>query len=302
MGLSNGDINAAIGAYWGGEYINDFVDKGRTKKVYVQAEPAFRANVDDFYRYYVRNTEGDMVSFASFLNVQSITASPKLNRYQGVPSVKIEGVAAPGKSTGQAMRAMEESAANLPDGFDYAWTGLSFQERMSGSQAPMLYAISIIVVFLSLAALYESWTIPFAVLMAVPTGIIGALGGVLLRGMNNDIYFQIALLAIIGLSAKNSILIVEFARAQHQGGKDLLAATVEASRMRLRPIIMTSLCFILGVIPLAISSGAGSGAQNALGTAVMTGMITATGLGIYYTPLFFVLVTRFFSRKQKTTE
>ncbi len=298
LGLSNGDINAAIGTYWGGEYINDFVDKGRTKKVYLQAEPAFRTNVDDFYRYYVRNTEGDMVPFASILNVQSITASPKLSRYQGVPSVKIEGAAAPGKSSGQAMRAMEESAANLPAGFDYAWTGLSFQERMSGNQAPMLYAISIIVVFLSLAALYESWTIPFAVLMAVPTGVIGALGGILLRGMNNDIYFQIALLAIVGLSAKNSILIVEFARALHQGGKELLAATVEASRLRLRPIIMTSLCFILGVIPLAISSGAGSGAQNALGTAVMAGMITATGLGIYYTPLFFVLVTRFFNRKK----
>ena len=298
LALSKGDINEAVGAYWGGEYINDFVDRGRTKKVYLQAEPAFRATVNDFHRYYVRNAEGEMVPFSSFLDVKSMTASPKLTRYQGVPSVKIEGAAATGKSSGQAMETMEAIASSLPAGFDYAWTGLSLQERMSGNQAPMLYAISIIVVFLSLAALYESWTIPFAVLMAVPTGVIGALGGMFLRGMNNDIYFQIALLAIIGLSAKNSILIVEFAKMLHQGGKDLLAATVEASRLRLRPIIMTSLCFILGVIPLAFSSGAGSGAQNALGTAVMAGMITASGLGIYYTPLFFVLVTRFFSRKK----
>jgi multidrug efflux pump len=239
-----------------------------------------------------------MVPFTSFLDVKSITTPPKLTRYQGIPSVKIEGVAAVGKSTGQAMSAMEDSAAGLPAGFDYAWTGLSFQERMSGSQAPMLYAISIIVVFLSLAALYESWTIPFAVLMAVPTGIIGAVGSLLLRTAAMDIYFQIALLAIIGLSAKNSILIVEFARALHEGGKDLLGATVEASRLRLRPIIMTSLCFIIGVIPLAVSGGAGSGAQNALGMAVMAGMITATGLGIYYTPLFFALVTRLFTSKK----
>jgi multidrug efflux pump len=297
--LTKGDINAALNAYWGGEYINDFSDKGRTKKVYLQAEPAYRTSVDDFYRYYVRNDKGEMVPFSSFLQVKTITASPKLTRYQGAPSVKIEGTAAPGKSSGQAMAAMETIAAELPAGFDFAWTGLSFQERMSGNQAPMLYAISIVVVFMSLAALYESWTIPFAVLMAVPTGLIGALGGMYLRGMNNDMYFQIALLTIVGLSAKNSILIVEFARALHQAGKELTAATVEASRLRLRPIIMTSLCFILGVIPLAISSGAGSGAQNALGTAVMAGMITATGLGIYYTPLFFFLVTKFFSRKQE---
>ena len=298
LGLSKGDINGAIGSYWGGEYINDFSDKGRTKKVYFQAEPSYRSNVDDFYRYYLRNSKGEMVPFSSFLGVQSVTASPKLTRYQGVPSVKIEGAAAPGKSSGQAMRAMQENAAKLPDGFDYAWTGLSYQEQLSGNQAPMLYTISIIVVFLSLAALYESWTIPLAVLMAVPTGLIGALAGVWLRGMNNDIYFQIALLTIVGLSAKNSILIVEFARQLHENGKELFAATVEASRLRLRPIIMTSLCFILGVVPLAISSGAGSGAQNALGTAVMAGMITATGLGIYYTPLFFVLVTRFFTRRK----
>ncbi|MDR2892638.1 MAG: efflux RND transporter permease subunit [Deltaproteobacteria bacterium] len=299
LALGKGAINSAIGAYWGSEYVNDFLDKGRTKTVYLQADPAYRTGKDDFSRYYIRNNAGEMVPFSSFLTVKSVVTSPKLTRYLGVPSVRIEGAAAPGQSSGQAMQAMEEAAAMLPEGFDFAWSGLSFQERMAGNQAPMLYAISIIVVFLSLAALYESWTIPLAVLMAVPTGVIGALGGVFLRGMNNDIYFQIALLAIVGLSAKNSILIVEFARQLHRGGKDLYAATVEASRLRLRPIVMTSLCFILGVIPLALSSGAGSGAQNALGTAVMAGMITATGLGVYYTPLFFVLVTKFFSRKQK---
>lgn len=294
--LSKGDINAAIGAYWGGEYINDFLDKGRTKKVYLQAEPSFRTSKEDFYRYHVRNAKGEMVPFSSFLEVNSLKSAPRLSRYQGVPSVKISGGAAPGKSSGQAMTAMEASAAELPAGFDFAWTGLSFQERMSGSQTPMLYAISLIVVFLSLAALYESWTIPLAVLLAAPTGIIGALAGMYLCGMSNNVYFQIALLTIVGLSAKNSILIVEFARSLHRDGKDLLTATVEASRLRLRPIIMTSLCFILGVVPLVLSSGAGSGAQNALGTAVLAGMLTATGLGIYYTPLFFVLVTRLFSR------
>lgn len=299
LALSNGVINSAIGAYWGSEYINDFADNGRTKRVYVQAEPSYRSSRDDFFRYHVRNADGEMVPFSSFLSVKSITASPKLTRYQGVPSVKIEGAAALGMSSGQAMNAMEEVAATLPDGFEFSWTGLSFQERMSGNQAPMLYAISVAIVFLSLAALYESWTIPLAVLMAVPTGVIGALGGVYLRGMNNDIYFQIALLTLVGLSAKNSILIVEFAKQLHEGGKELFSATVEAARLRLRPIIMTSLCFILGVVPLVMSSGAGSGAQNALGTAVMAGMITATGLGVYYTPLFFILVTRFFTRKKK---
>ena len=240
-----------------------------------------------------------MVPFSSFIGVKSVLASPSLTRYQGIPSVKIEGAAAPGQSSGQAMAAIEKSAANLPSGFDYAWTGLSYQQRTATSQAPILYAVSIIVVFLCLAALYESWTIPLAVLLAVPTGVIGALGGVYLRGMNNDIYLQIALLTIIGLSAKNSILIVEFARALHKGGKDVVSATVEASRLRLRPIIMTSLCFVLGVLPLAFINGAGSGAQNALGTAVLAGMLTATGLGVYYTPLFFIFVTRIFSRKQK---
>lgn len=296
--LSKGDINAALSAYWAGEYINNFADQGRMKKVYFQAEPSCRTSADDFKRFYLRNTKGEMVALSSILDVKSVLASPSLTRYQGIPSIKIEGAAAHGKSSGQAMREMEESAAKLPAGFDYAWTGLSYQQRTASNQAPLLYAISIMVVFLSLAALYESWTIPLAVLMVVPSGVIGSLSGVYLRGMNNDIYFQIALLTIIGLSAKNSILIVEFARDLHHGGKDLLSATVEASRLRLRPVLMTSLCFILGVVPLVLSSGAGSGAQNALGTAVIGGMLTATGLGIYLAPLFFVFVTRFFGGKK----
>lgn len=296
--LTREDINGTISAYWAGEYINDFSDKGRTKKVYFQADPAFRTSINDLQKYHLRNANDEMVPLSSVVKAQSVVASPSLTRYQGIPSVKIEGAAAHGKSSGQAMREMERCASSLPPGFDTAWTGLSYQEQASSNQAPILYVISIVFVFLSLAALYESWTVPLAVLLAVPTGVIGALSGVYLRGMNNDLYFQIAILTIIGLSAKNAILIVEFAKVLHESGKDALSATVEAARLRLRPIIMTSLCFILGVLPLAISTGAGSGAQNALGTAVMAGMLTATGLGIYYTPLFFVLVTRIFSRRR----
>ena len=293
-GLTRGDINGAISAYWAGEDINNFSDNGRTKKVYFQADPVFRTSINDFSKYYLRNANDEMVPLSSVVKAQSIVASPSLTRYQGIPSVKIEGSAAHGKSSGQAMRELEQCASSLPPGFDTAWTGQSYQEQTSSNQAPILFAISIVFVFLSLAALYESWTIPLAVLLAVPTGVIGALGGAYLRGMNNDLYFQIAILTIIGLSAKNAILIVEFAKVLHESGKDVLSATVEAARLRLRPILMTSLCFILGVVPLALSTGAGAGAQNALGTAVMAGMLTATGLGIYYTPLFFVLVTRLF--------
>lgn len=297
-GLTRGDINGAISAYWAGEDINNFSDNGRTKKVYFQADPVFRTNINDFSKYYLRNANDEMVPLSSVVKAQSIVASPSLTRYQGIPSVKIEGSAAHGKSSGQAMREMEQCASSLPPGFDTAWTGQSYQEQTSSNQAPMLYVISIVFVFLTLAALYESWTIPLAVLLVVPTGVIGALCGAYLRGMNNDLYFQIAILTIIGLSAKNAILIVEFAKTLHESGKDVLSATLEAARLRLRPILMTSLCFILGVVPLAISTGAGAGAQNALGTAVMAGMLTATGLGIYYTPLFFVLVTRIFFHRE----
>ena len=299
QGLSKGEINTAIAAYWGSSYVNDFTDKGRTKKVYVQARPETRMQASDFSRYYVRNSNGDMVPFSSFMRMHSTTGSPRLERYNGLPAMEILGEAAQGRSTGQAMAAMEELASELPAGFSFSWTGLSLQEVMSGNQAPMLYALSLVVVFLCLAALYESWTIPLSVLLVVPTGVIGALIGMFARDMYNDIYFQIGLLTVIGLSAKNSILIVEFAKDLHEAGKDLYEATVQAVRMRLRPIIMTSLCFILGVAPLAISSGAGSGGQNALGTTVVFGVTAATALGIFYTPLFFVTVTRLFTARKR---
>jgi multidrug efflux pump len=297
LSVALNDINTAIAAYWGGMYINDFMDKGRTKKVYLQADIPFRMQESDLKRFYVRNVKGEMVPFSSFLSGQYVYGSPRLERYNGMSSVEIMGEAASGKSSGQAMEIMESLVRQLPPGFDFAWTGLSFQERLSGAQAPMLYAISMIVVFLCLAALYESWSIPFSVLLVVPLGVLGALGGAFLRGLNNDVYFQVGLLTIIGLSAKNAILIVEFAKDLEESGQDLIGATVHAVRLRLRPIIMTSLAFILGVLPLAISRGAGSGSQNAIGSGVMAGMITATGLGIYYTPIFFVVVSRIFKVK-----
>ncbi|MDL2291361.1 efflux RND transporter permease subunit, partial [Desulfovibrio sp. OttesenSCG-928-F20] len=240
--------------------------------------------------------------FASFLTVKSTTGSPQLERYEGVSAVKIQGEATPGHSSGEAMKAMEALAAELAadhaDGFGYLWTGMSFQEQQSGALAGLLYTISLAVVFLCLAALYESWTIPLSVLMAAPTGVIGALAGVSALGMSNDVYFQIGVLAVVGLSAKNSILIVEFARELHASGLDLYAATIQAARLRLRPIIMTSLAFTLGVLPLALNSGAGSGAQNAVGATVVCGVLSATMLGIYCTPLCFVVISKLFSRQR----
>jgi hydrophobe/amphiphile efflux-1 (HAE1) family protein len=296
--LRKGEINTSIASYWGGLYVNDFTEKGRTKKVFIQADAPFRMQASDFNRYYIRNNKGGMVPFSSVLTMRTVFGSPRLERYQGQPSIEILGEAGDGYSSGQAMDVMEEIAAELPDGFGYAWTSISYQEKLSGDQAPMLYTVSLIVVFLCLAALYESWTIPLSVLLVAPLGVMGALAGVWLRDMSNDIYFQIGFLTVVGLSAKNSILIVEFAKDLHQEGHELLEATRHAVRMRLRPIIMTSLCFALGVIPLAVSRSAGSGGQNALGTAVVFGVITATALGIFYTPVFFVLVTKFFTRKR----
>jgi hydrophobe/amphiphile efflux-1 (HAE1) family protein len=298
--LRKAEINSAIAAYWGSTYINDFTDKGRTKKVYLQADTPFRMQISDFNRFYVRNSKGDMVPFSSFLSMNSAQGSPRLERFNGQPSIEIQGEAAQGYSSGQAMQIMEHIGEELPEGLGYAWTSISYQEKMSGDQAPLLYSISLVVVFLCLAALYESWTIPFSVLLTAPLGVIGALVGMWLRNMNNDIYFQIGFLTVVGLSAKNSILIVEFAKDLYLESGDILTSTIKAVRLRLRPIIMTSLCFVLGVIPLAISHGAGSGGQNALGTAVMCGVLAATTLGIFFTPIFFVLVTGIFSRKKKT--
>jgi len=303
LGVSLSDINTTIGTALGGSYVNDFIDRGRVKKVYVQAEAPFRMLPEDINNWFVRGSTGQMVPFSSFATAKWEYGSPRLERYNGLPSMEILGQAAPGKSTGEAMDMMEQLAAKLPNGVGYDWTGMSYQERLSGNQAPSLYAISLIVVFLCLAALYESWSIPFSVMLVVPLGVIGALLAATMRGMENDVYFQVGLLTTIGLSAKNAILIVEFAKdLMDKEGKGLIESTLEAVRMRLRPILMTSLAFILGVMPLVISSGAGSGAQNAVGTGVMGGMVTATVLAIFFVPVFFVVVRRRFSKKTEDLE
>ncbi|CAI2062810.1 MULTISPECIES: multidrug efflux RND transporter permease subunit AcrB [Serratia] len=303
LGVSLSDINTTLGTALGGSYVNDFIDRGRVKKVYVQAEAPFRMLPDDINNWYVRGSTGQMVPFSAFATAKWEYGSPRLERYNGLPSMEILGQAAPGKSTGEAMDMMEQLAAKLPNGVGYDWTGMSYQERLSGNQAPSLYAISLIVVFLCLAALYESWSIPFSVMLVVPLGVIGALLAATMRGLENDVYFQVGLLTTIGLSAKNAILIVEFAKdLMDKEGKGLVESTLEAVRMRLRPILMTSLAFILGVMPLVISSGAGSGAQNAVGTGVMGGMVTATVLAIFFVPVFFVVVRRRFSKKTEDLE
>ncbi|EJX2876163.1 efflux RND transporter permease subunit [Salmonella enterica subsp. enterica serovar Kentucky] len=297
LGVSLSDINETISAALGGYYVNDFIDRGRVKKVYVQADAQFRMLPGDINNLYVRSANGEMVPFSTFSSARWIYGSPRLERYNGMPSMELLGEAAPGRSTGEAMLLMENLASQLPNGIGYDWTGMSYQERLSGNQAPALYAISLIVVFLCLAALYESWSIPFSVMLVVPLGVVGALLAASLRGLNNDVYFQVGLLTTIGLSAKNAILIVEFAKdLMEKEGRGLIEATLEASRMRLRPILMTSLAFILGVMPLVISRGAGSGAQNAVGTGVMGGMLTATLLAIFFVPVFFVVVKRRFNR------
>lgn len=297
LGVSLSDINETISAALGGYYVNDFIDRGRVKKVYVQADAQFRMLPEDINNLYVRSANGEMVPFSTFSSARWIYGSPRLERYNGMPSMEVLGEAAPGRSTGEAMALMENLASRLPNGIGYDWTGMSYQERLSGNQAPALYAISLIVVFLCLAALYESWSIPFSVMLVVPLGVVGALLAASLRGLNNDVYFQVGLLTTIGLSAKNAILIVEFAKdLMEKEGRGLIEATLEASRMRLRPILMTSLAFILGVMPLVISRGAGSGAQNAVGTGVMGGMLTATLLAIFFVPVFFVVVKRRFNR------
>ncbi|WP_130834253.1 efflux RND transporter permease subunit [[Erwinia] mediterraneensis] len=303
LGVALSDINTTLRASWGGTYVNDFIDRGRVKKVYVMGEAQSRMLPEDIGKWYVRNNVGEMVPFSAFSSARWQYGSPRLERYNGLPSMEILGQAAPGKSSGDAMALMEELASQLPTGIGYDWTGMSYQERLSGNQAPALYAISLIVVFLCLAALYESWSIPFSVMLVVPLGVVGALLFTTLRGLSNDVYFVVGLLTTIGLSAKNAILIVEFAKdLMEKEGKGLIEATLEASRMRLRPILMTSLAFILGVLPLAISTGAGSGAQNAVGTGVMGGMIAATALAIFFVPVFFVVVRRRFGKNKAEIE
>ena len=303
LGVSISDINTTLGTAWGGSYVNDFIDRGRVKKVYVMSQAKYRMLPGDISNWYVRGSDGQMVPFSAFSSSHWEYGSPRLERYNGLPSMEILGEAGPGKSTGEAMDLMEQLAGTLPAGVGYDWTGMSYQERLSGNQAPALYAISLIVVFLCLAALYESWSIPFSVMLVVPLGVIGALLAATFRGLGNDVYFQVGLLTTIGLSAKNAILIVEFAKdLMEKEGKGLIEATLEAVRMRLRPILMTSLAFILGVMPLVISTGAGSGAQNAVGTGVMGGMVTATVLAVFFVPVFFVVVRRRFSRKSEDLE
>jgi multidrug efflux pump len=296
LGVSLTDINSIFSTAWAASYVNDFIDKGRVKKVFVQGDAQYRMLPEDVKNWYVRNSKGEMVPFSAFTSGRGIYGSPRLERYNGVSSLNIIGQGAPGVSSGDAMLAAEEIVAKLPAGIGYQWTGMSFQERESGNQAPLLYALSILIVFLCLAALYESWSVPFAVILVVPLGVIGAVLFAMGRGLSNDVYFQVGLLTTIGLAAKNAILIVEFAKALYEEGMDLVQATMEAVRMRLRPIIMTSLAFMLGVTPLVISSGAGSGSQNAIGTGVFGGMFSATVLAIFFVPVFFVVVFRLAQR------
>ncbi|CDH32927.1 multidrug efflux RND transporter permease subunit [Xenorhabdus bovienii] len=306
LGVSTENINSTLSTMFGGAYVNDFIDRGRVKKVYIQSDALHRMLPSDISKLYARNRHGEMVPFSAFIDISKdpwVYGSPRLERYNGLPSMEIVGEAAKGKSTGDAMVFMEQLASQLPSGIGYDWTGMSYQERLSGNQAPALYTLSLIVVFLCLAALYESWSIPFSVMLVVPLGIVGALLATSIRGLDNDVYFKVGLLTTIGLSAKNAILIVEFAKDLiEKEGKGLIEATLDAVKMRLRPILMTSLAFMLGVMPLVLSNGAGSGAQNAVGTGVLGGMIAATSLAIYFVPVFFVVIKRRFSKKSEDVE
>jgi len=298
LGVTISDINNTLSIALGASYVNDFIDRGRVKKVYIQGEPNSRMSPEDLQKWYVRNGAGEMVPFSSFAKGEWTYGSPKLSRYNGVEAMEILGAPAPGYSTGDAMAEVERIASELPSGVGFSWTGTSYEEKLSGSQMPALFALSVLFVFLCLAALYESWSIPIAVVLVVPLGIIGALIATSLRGLSNDVYFLVGLLTTIGLAAKNAILIVEFAKELHEQGRSLYDSAIEACRMRLRPIIMTSLAFILGVVPLTISSGAGAGSQHAIGTGVIGGMISATVLAIFWVPLFFVAVSSLFGSKE----
>jgi HAE1 family hydrophobic/amphiphilic exporter-1 len=299
LGVPVSSINLTLSAAFGSAYVNNFIQAGRVKRVFVQADAPYRMLPEDLKRIYVRNTAGEMVPFESFATGKWTTGSPLLERYNGFSSINIWGEPAPGKSSGDAMQAMEELASKLPQGIGFDWTGLSYQERMAGSQAPLLYAFSIFVVFLCLAALYESWPIPIAILLCLPVGVIGGVMASTMKGMPNDVYFQIGLLTILGLTTKNAILIVQFARAKVDEGAPLVSATMEAAKLRLRPIIMTSLAFGFGVLPLALATGAGAGAENAIGVGVLGGMVTSTLLVTMFAPLFYVIIYRGLGRHRK---
>jgi hydrophobe/amphiphile efflux-1 (HAE1) family protein len=294
-------ISDTLASAWGGSYINDFINQGRVKRVYMQADAPYRMQLEDLDRLFVRSKTGAMVPFSAFSKGEWSFGSPNLQRYNSFPSVNIQGEPAAGKSTGEAMAAMEDIASKLPAGIGFEWTGLSYQERQAGAQAPALYAVSILVIFLCLAALYESWTIPFSILLVLPVGIFGAVLATWGRGLSSDVYFQIGLLTTLGLTAKNAILIVQFAQEQMAQGVGLMEAALEASRLRLRPILMTSLAFTFGVLPMALTRGAGAAAQNAIGTGVVGGMLSATFIAIFFIPLSFVLVNQMFKKKRPET-
>lgn len=297
LGISVADINNTLKSAWGSSYVNDFLHEGRIKKVYIQGEAPYRMLPEDVSKWYVRNSSGDMVSFSAFTTADWDYGSPKLERYNGTASQGLEGAPIQGISSGRAMEIMEEYAKNLPEGISLEWTGISYEERAAGAQAGPLYALAILIVFLSLAALYESWSVPFAVMLIVPLGIVGTVAATFATGLSNDVYFQVAILTTIGLSAKNAILIVEFAKDLHESGYGILRSAMMAAEQRLRPIIMTSMAFILGVTPLALSSGAGAASQNAIGIGVIGGMLSATSLAILFVPMFFVLIMSKFKKK-----
>jgi multidrug efflux pump len=292
MGLDIATVNSMLSTIFAGSDVNDFTLNNELKKVYVQGDAPYRMQADSINSWHARNGDGEMVPFSSFIKADWVSGAPTLSRFNGIGAISMEGSAGPGVSSGTAMDTMEKLTADMGGGYSVAWQGISYQERLSGSQAPMLYALSLLVVFLCLAALYESWSIPFSVIMAVPIGVLGAVAAATLFGQSNDVYFKVGLLTTIGLAAKNAILIVEFAKDRQMAGSGLIEATLEAAKLRLRPIIMTSLAFILGVVPLAIATGAGSAAQNSIGIGVLGGMLSATLLGIFFVPSFFVVVRR----------
>jgi HAE1 family hydrophobic/amphiphilic exporter-1 len=301
LGVPVSSIQSYVSTAFGSAYVNDFVQGGRVKRVYAQADAPFRMQPSDLARIQVRNSQGGLVPLSAIATGRWVYGSPRLERYNGVPAMEIQGEASPGYSSGDAMKAMEELMAKLPRDFSYQWTGLSYQERMAQSQAGLLYAFSILVIFLVLAALYESWTVPISILLALPLGVIGGVLASSLRGLPNDVYFQIGLLTVLGLTTKNAILIVQFAQSHLEQGMGLIEATVRGARLRLRPIVMTSLAFGFGVLPLAIASGAGAGAQAAIGTSVLGGMLTATFLAIFFIPLFYVIVVKALGRRTRAS-
>ena len=292
MGVSATDVGALLTTAWAGRYVNDFIDRGRIKRVYVQGEAEARAAPSDLDKWRVRNASGGLVPFSNFAEASWVFGPQGVNRYNGISAMQIQGSPAPGVSTGEAIAEIERLVAQLPEGFGAAWTGLSLEEQESGNQAPLLYALSLAAVFLALAALYESWSIPFAVMLAMPIGVLGTLLAAWLGGFENGVFFQVGLLTVIGLTGKNAILIVEFAREQIEAGSPVVEAAIDAARQRFRPIIMTSMAFSLGVVPLVLSTGAGSGGRQAIGAGVLGGTISATVIGVLFVPLFFVVIAR----------